>query len=67
MPKEGLSPFDQLRKGLKYYLLDYKNKNIVEFNREHQGKGLRDLTDKELFLLFGKATSSDTITLVKKL
>ena len=52
-------PLDQISSRIKYYLLDYKDKNMEAYQSAYGTKRLRDLTLKELKHLFKHASDND--------
>ncbi len=45
---------------IKYYLLDWKDKNMDQYLKIHPDKRLRELTNQEAHDLFIKVTKQDT-------
>ena len=54
---------DQIPSRIKYYLLEYKDKNMEDFRRRSGTKKLCDLRRRELKEMFELATNKDIITL----
>ncbi len=60
-------PVDQIPSRIKYYLLDWKDRNSEEYFEKHGSSRLRDLNHTELLILFQYATIKDTSDLLTNL
>ena len=58
-PEKRTDPLDQIPSRIKYYLLEYKDKHMEDFQSYYGTKRLRDLTFKQLREMFYMATKKD--------
>lgn len=58
-------PLDQIPSRVKYYLLEWKDKNMNEFQEKFGEVRLRDLSLQDLHDLFIICTTSDSILIQK--
>tara|TARA_R110000772_G_C13310332_1_gene440594 strand:- start:18153 stop:18389 length:237 start_codon:yes stop_codon:yes gene_type:complete len=56
---EKTDPLDQIPSRIKYYLLEYKDKNMEDFQSQYPEKRLRDLSFKQLREMFEMAIKKD--------
>ncbi len=64
---EEKTALDQIPSRIKYYLLDWKDRNIDDFIRKYGELRLRDLTADQLHALFSYATNKDGVLLDRML
>ncbi len=62
---EKKDALDLIPSRIKYYLLDWKDKNMSNYIEKYEGLRLRDLTIKQLYELFVYATEKDKVKLKK--
>ena len=67
MKEDKTDPVDQIPSRIKYYLLDWKDRNSEEYFEKHGSSRLRDLNHTELLILFQYATIKDTSDLLTNL
>lgn len=60
-----MSNIDNIPSRIKYYLLDYKDRNMLEFLKLHGEKRLRDLSASQIKAYFIFATAKDVKLLSK--
>jgi hypothetical protein len=63
MIMDNKTALDQMPSRIKYYLLDWKDKNMDYFIRVYGESRLRDLTPDQLHELFSYATTKDRVLL----
>lgn len=63
--RENENSFNELSSRVKYYLLDYKDKNLETFIAQYGSGNLRSLSQKEILELFIDATNSDASRLTQ--
>ena len=64
--EEEKSALDLIPSRVKYYLLDWKDKNMDEYVRLFPEKKLRDLNITQLYHLFSYVTTKDGVSLSRK-
>jgi len=62
---EGKTNLDQIPSRVKYYLLEWKDRNMDEYLRKYGELRLRDLTLDQLHGLFSYATTKDGASLAR--
>lgn len=62
---EEKSTLDQIPSRIKYYLLEWKDKNMDDYLRKYGDLGLHDLTADQIHGLFSYATTKDGAILSK--
>ena len=62
---EGKTSLDQIPSRVKYYLLEWKDRNMNEYLRKYGEIRLRDLTLDQLHGLFSYATTKDGALLAR--
>jgi len=62
---EEKTALDEIPSRIKYYLLDWKDRNMDDFIRKYDELRLRDLTADQLHRLFSYATTKDGALLAR--
>ena len=57
-------PFEKLPKGIQYYMLDWKDRNMKKVRDEFNTTRLRDFNQGELYLLYGMIVEADSVWLL---
>lgn len=62
---EENTALDQIPSRIKYYLLEWRDKNMDDYIRKYGELRLRDLTLDQLHALFSYATTKDSVLLAR--